>query len=64
MSKTRKAEKIYRKFVRKQRRGKRFKLTKIANKCRERAYHLHFPIWNLVNAGELRRVGRGWYVRG
>lgn len=63
MSKTAKATKLFRRFIEKQRRGKKFKLTKIANKCRDRGLPPTYPIWNLVTAGELRREGRGWYVR-
>jgi hypothetical protein len=63
MSKTSKAEEIYRKFIRNQPHGKRFKLTAVANKCRSKGLPPTFPIWNLVTAGELRRAGRGWYVR-
>ena len=60
-----KAKKIFRKFIRKQRKGKQSKLTAVVHKCRSKGL-LRQPSqsWNLVTAGELRRVSRGWYMRG
>ena len=64
MSKTKKAEKIIQKWIKKHaRRRESFRLNDIVRKHR-RKLPMTFAIWNLVSASELRRTVRGHYTRG